>query len=174
MPIPDPKNFEVSPDDLRKRMKLADNVKIFQTGVEHIFGNDMIPELKDHYDSATMLLRTFPDFTLFSDIETYFVEAKCRTTSVEAIGLYYNKLRERMGARVLYSFPDVTIPASLIPMEEIQVPLKYADKFTKYLKPLFVDEGCSFDYWSSNPKNGSGDPFVRIDEDDLKMLAEGS
>ena len=170
---PDPADFDVTADELRKRMKLTDDVKIFATGVECIYGDDLKSELKEHYDSATLLLRTFPDFTLFRDIETYYVEAKCRTTSIEAIGLYYNKMRERMGARVLYSFPDVTIPASLIPMEEIQIPLKYAEKFNTYLKDLFVQEGCIFNYWTSNPKNGSGDPFVRIDEEDLKLLAEG-
>jgi len=171
---PDPKDFEVSADDLRKRMKLSDDVKIFVTGVEAIFGDDMIPELKNHYDAATMLIRTFPDFTLFRDLETYFVEAKCRTTSIEAIGLYFNKMRERMGAKVLYSFPDFTIPASLIPMEEIQIPLKYGVEFRKHLMELFVGEKCRFNFWSSNPPNGSGDPFIRIEEEDLKILAEGS
>lgn len=169
---PDPADFDVTADDLRRRMNLSNDTRIFLTGVEHIFGKS-IPGLSDHYDPAAMMIRTFPDFTLYKGDETYFVEAKCRTTSVEAIGLYFNKLRERVGAKVLYSFPNVTIPASLISMEEIQIPLKYADKFRKYLMSLFVEEGCRFNFWSSNPQYGSGDPFVRIEEGDLKLLAEG-
>ena len=170
---PNPDDFDVTADDLRKRMKLSDDVRIYQTGVEHIFGNT-IPELIECYNTGALLLRTFPDFTLYKGQEIFFVEAKARTTSIEAIGLYFNKIRERMGARVLYSFPDVTIPASLIPMEEIQIPLKYSKEFTKYLMHLFDEEKCRFNFWSCNPKNGSGDAFIRIEEEDLKILAEGS
>jgi len=169
---PNPADFDVTADDLRKRMNLSDDNKIFLTGVEHIFGKS-IPGLSDHYDPAAMMIRTFPDFTIYKGEETYFVEAKARTTSIEAIGLYFNKMRERMGAQVLYSFPDFTIAASLIPMETIEIPLRYQYKFNKYLKGLFDEEDCQFNYWSSNPKNGSGDPFVRIDEEDLKLLSEG-
>ena len=169
---PDPADFDVTADELRKRMNLSDNTRIFLTGVEHIFGK-VIPGLSDHYDAAAMMIRTFPDFTLYNGDETYFAEAKCRTTSVEAIGLYFHKLRERAGAKVFYSFPNVTIPASLIPMDEIQIPLKYSEKFRKHLMDLFVEEGCRFNFWSANPENGSGDPFVRIEEEDLKILSEG-
>lgn len=168
---PNPADFDVTPEELRKRMNLSDSVRIYQTGVEHIFGNT-IPGLSKCYGTGALLLRTFPDFTLYG-AEIYFVEAKCRTTSIEAIGLYFNKMRERMGASVLYSFPDVTIAASLIPMELIEVPLKYSKQFTKYLMHLFVEEQCRFNFWSSDPKSGSGDPFVRIEEEDLKILAEG-
>ncbi len=169
---PNPADFDVTADELRKRMNLSDDVKIFLTGVEYIFGKT-IPGLSDCYNTGALLLRTFPDFTLYKGKEISFVEAKARTTSIEAIGLYFNKMRERMGAQVLYSFPDVTIAASLIPMETIEIPLKYAVNFNKYLKALFEEEDCQFNYWSSNPKNGSGDPFVRIDEEDLKILSEG-
>ena len=153
-------------------MNLSEDVRIYQTGVEYIFGKT-IPGLTNCYGTGALLLRTFPDFTLYGK-DVYFVEAKCRTTSIEAIGLYFNKMRERMGARVLYSFPDLTISASMIPMEEIQIPLKYASKFREYLMHLFVEEKCRFNFWSSNPKNGSGDPFIRIEQEDLKILAEGS
>jgi len=171
MPSPDPADYDVTPKLLRERLCLHPDVKIYQTGVEHMFGQEIRDGLTQVYDSAAMQIRTFPDFTLIENGITSFVEAKCRTTSIEAIGLYFNKMKERMGAKVLYSFPLVTICASQIPMEEIQIPLKYADKFTRFLKPLFVEEGCSFNYWSSNPKNGSGDPFVRIDEEDLQILS---
>jgi len=169
---PNPADFDVTPDELRKRMNLSDDVKIFQTGVEHIFG-DTIPGLTNCYGTGALLLRTFPDFTLYG-ADVYFVEAKCKTTSIEAIGLYFNKMRERMGARVLYSFPEVTISASMIPMECIEIPLKHGEDFRKHLMHLFVEEKCRYNFWSSNTKNGSNDPFVRIDEEDLKILAEGS
>lgn len=167
---PNPADFDVTPDELRKRMNLSDTVRIYQTGVEYIFA-DTIPGLSKCYGTGALLLRTFPDFTLYG-ADIYFVEAKCKTTSVEAIGLYFNKMRERMGARVLYSFPNLTISASMIPMEEIQIPQKYGSEFRQHLMHLFVEEKCRFNFWSSDPKNGSGDPFVRIEEEDLKILAE--
>lgn len=169
---PRPEDYDVTPQMLRERMSLHPDVKIYQTGIEYMFGDEIKNGLTECYDPAAMLIRTFPDFTIKENWIATFVEAKCRTTSIEAIGLLYNKLRDRMGVKVLYSFPLVTISASQIPMEEIQVPLKYAEKFNRFLKALFVEEGCTFNYWSSNPKNGSGDPFVRIDEDDLQILVE--
>ncbi len=170
---PNPDDYDVSPKLLRERLSLHPDVKVYQTGVEHMFEDVIRNGLTQVYDSAAMQIRTFPDFILIENENTSFVEAKCRTTSVEAVGLYFNKMRERMGAKVIYSFPLVNITASLIPMGVIQIPLKYRQKFDRFLKPLFEEEGCSFNYWSNNPKNGSGDPFVRIDEDDLKILSEG-
>jgi len=171
---PDPSDYDVTPEILRKRMNLPSWAKIWQTGIEFQFDEEIRKGLVECYDQAALLLRTFPDFTIKINDQVQFVEAKEKTTSIEAIGLYYNKLRERFGAPVWYVFPNVVIRASLIPMETIEIPLKHRMHFDRFLKTLFEEENCIFNYWSSDPKNGSGDPFVRIEEVDLKILSEGS
>lgn len=170
--IPNPVDYDITPEIIRKRLSLNDNTQIFQSGVEHMFNDVTKQELIKCYDKAALLIRTFPDFIIKEGNQTYLVEAKQKTNSVEAIGLYFNKQRERDGVRVIYSFPNLSICASLIPMETIEVPLKYREQFNKYLKDLFVEENCVFNYWSNSPVNGSGDPFVRLDEGDLMILSE--
>jgi len=157
MPI-NPADYDVTPDMLRERMHLyGTDVEIFPTGIEFMFNDETTNALTKCYDKAALLLRTTPDFLLKRGNETSFVEAKQRTTSVEAIGLYFNKLKERNGIKVFYSFPLVTINASLIPMEVIQVPQKHREDFDKHLKDLFVEEGCTFDYWKGDPATGSAE-----------------
>jgi len=168
-----PSDYDVTAELLIQRMNLYDeNMEIFPTGIEYMFDDETINALTQCYDKTSLLLRTTPDFIIKKNNQTYFVEAKQKTTSVEAIGLYFNKLKERNGIKVIYSFPLVTISATQIPMEIIDIPLKHQEDFDKYLKDLFVKEGCTFNYWSGNPTTGSGDPFVRIDEDDLRILSE--
>ena len=169
---PNPADYDVSPEMIRERLKLNNDVIVIPTGVEHLFGKDIKNDLVQCYDKPALLLRTFPDFTLIKNNHTIFVEAKSKTTSIEAIGLYYNKLHDRAGARVYYSFPNITIPASLIPMEKIQIPLRHRNSFDLFLKDLFDKENCEFEYWDRDPPYGSGDPFVRIKEDDLVEFAE--
>jgi len=172
---PKPDDYEVTPEMLRERMNLfGEDIEIFTTGIEFMFNEKTRNALTKCYDRPALLLRTTPDFIIKENNQTYFVEVKQKTTSIEAIGLYFNKLKERNGIKVLYSFPLVTINALLIPMEEIEVPQKHRKDFDRYLKDLFVEEGCRFNYWSSDPQNGSGDPFVRIDESDLIELIGGN
>ena len=172
---PNPDDYDVTPDMLRERMHLyGTDTEIFPTGIEFMFDDVTTNALTQCYDKTALLLRTTPDFLLKNGKETFFVEAKQTTTSIEAIGLYFNKLKERNGIKVLYSFPLVTINATLIPMEIIQVPQKHREDFDIYLKDLFVEEGCTFDYWNGNPEIGSGDPFVRIEESDLIELSGGN
>ncbi len=172
---PNPDDYNVTPDMLRDRMHLyGTDAEIFPTGIEFMFDHKTTNALTQCYDRTALLLRTTPDYLIKKNNQTYFVEAKQKTTSIEAIGLYFNKLKERNGIKVLYSFPLVTINASLIPMEEIQVPQKHREDFDRYLKDLFVEEGCTFDYWRGDPTSGSGDPFVRIDEEDLVELGGGN
>lgn len=171
---PNPNDYDVTPDELRKRMKLPTNATIIQSGVEHMFSQAITKMLVDQYDIPGLMVRTFPDFIVIINGQTILVEAKQKTTSLEAIGLLFNKQKEREGCTVLYSFPDITINASLIPMENIIIPPRYREKFDTYLKDLFVKEECEFCYAEYNPKNGSGDPYLTIDEEDLKMLAGGN
>ena len=168
-----PSDYDVTAEMLIQRMNLYDDdIQIFPTGIEYMFDDKTKNALTQCYDKTSLLLRTTPDFIIKKNNQTFFVEAKQKTTSVEAIGLYFNKLKERNGIKVIYSFPLVTISATQIPMEIIDVPLRHKEDFDKYLKDLFVKEGCTFNYWNRNPPTGSGDPFVRIEEDDLKILSE--
>ncbi len=170
---PNPDDYEVTVEMLRERMNLYDE-EIFPIGIECMYDERLQNGLIQCYDKTALLLRTTPDFVVKNNDQTYFVEAKQKTTSIEAIGLYFNKLKERHGIKVLYSFPQVTINASLIPMEVIEVPQKHREDFDRHLKDYFIDDGCTFNYWNSNPQSGSGDPFVRIEEEDLIELSKGN
>jgi len=167
-----PQEFTVSDKLIRKRLGLSYNTVIIPNGVEEIFNENVLFILKKRYDAGSMFLRTRPDFFVIDKDELYFVEAKQRTRNVEAIQLLYNKFTERNGIKVIYSFPDVAISASLIPMEKIIIPENYQEKFNVHQKHLFEAEGITNFAYVGNTTKGSGDPFVAVDLEDLKLLAD--
>ena len=81
-----------------------------------------------------MFLRTQPDFFIIEEEDVYFVEAKQEARNLEAIQLLYNKQYDRMGVKVLYSFPDFSISASMIPIDKVVVPENYKEEFNANLK----------------------------------------
>ena len=167
-----PQEFKVSDKLIRKRLGLSYNTVVIPNGVEEIFNENVLFILKKRYDAGSMFLRTRPDFFVIDKDELYFVEAKQRTRNVEAIQLLYNKFTERNGIKVIYSFPDVAISASLIPMEKIIIPENYQEKFNVNQKHLFEAEGITNYLYVGNTTKGSGDPFVAVDLDDLKLLSD--
>jgi len=167
-----PQDFKVSDKLIRKRLGLSYNTIIIPNGVEEIFNENVLFILKKRFDAGSMFLRTRPDFFVIDKDKSYFVEAKQRTRNVEAIQLLYNKFTERNGIKVIYSFPDVAISASLIPMEKIIIPENYQEKFNVNQKHLFEAEGITNYAYVGNTTKGSGDPFVAVDLDDLKLLAD--
>jgi len=78
-------------------------------GIEAILDKSILDILKTRYDRVSLFLRTKPDFFIIDVNEIYFVEAKLETRNLEAIQLLYNKQYDRMGVKVLYSFPEFTI-----------------------------------------------------------------
>lgn len=172
MPI-HPKDYTVSSESIRDRLHLSNKVVMVPFGYEGILDDAVISILKNRYDNGSLYIRTRPDFFVIDDNELYFVEAKQKTQNVEAIQLFYNKKYERMGIKVLYSFPDCTINASLIPMETVIIPENYKEKFDVNLKHLFEDEGVTDFKYVSHVIEGSGDAFVPVDENDLLLLSEG-
>ena len=167
-----PQEFKVSDKLIRKRLGLSYNTVVIPNGVEEIFDENVLFILKKRFDAGSMFLRTRPDFFVIDKDELYFVEAKQRTKNVEAIQLLYNKFYERWGIKVIYSFPEVAINASLIPMEKIIIPENYREKFDNNLKFLFETEGITDFAYVGHVTHGSGDAFVPIDLDDLKLLAD--
>lgn len=117
-------------------------------------------------------MRTRPDFFIIEEHEIYFVEAKQHTKNLEAIQLLYNKQYDRMGVKVLYSFPDFMITASMIPIDKVVVPENYKEEFDKNLKHLFEIEGVTNFTYVSHVVAGSGDAFVPVDPSELQILAE--
>ena len=167
-----PQDFKVSDKLIRKRLGLSYNTVVIPNGVEEIFNENVLFILKKRYDAGSMFLRTRPDFFVIDKDELYFVEAKQRTRNVEAIQLLYNKFTERNGIKVIYSFPDVAMSASLIPMEKIIITENYQEKFNVHQKHLFEAEGITNYAYVGHTTNGSGDPFVAVDLDDLKLLSD--
>ena len=166
-------DFEVSVDSLKERLFLSKKVVIVPFGYEKILDEAVISILKNRYDNFSLFIRTTPDFFVIDNNELYFVEAKQKTQNVEAIQLLYNKKYEQMGIKVLYSFPECTINASLIPMEKIIIPENYKKKFDVNLKYLFEEEGVTDFVYVGHVAEGSGDAFVPVDENDLLLLSEG-
>lgn len=168
-----PEEYKVTGDSIRKRLRLAPEDVIVPFGYEEILDTAVINVLKTKYDNASLFLRTQPDFFVIKNHSLFFVEAKQRVRAVEAIQLLYNKHYQKMGITVLYSFPNVTISASLIPMELVIVPQNYKDKFDVNLKYLFEKEGVTNFSYINKVERGSGDAFVPVDVEDLELLAEG-
>ncbi len=173
MPI-NPEDYEVSVDTLQDRLHLPKDIRITPFGYEKNLDDLVLGVLKTKYDVGALFLRTRPDFFVIDDDGLYFVEAKQKTKNVEAIQLFYNKQLEKIGIKIVYSFPNVTIHARDIPMEKIVIPKNYAEKFDKHLKHLFKSEGLVEDNFCyvGLAQVGSGDAFVPIDEDDLKLLSD--
>ena len=167
-----PQEFKVSDRLIRKRLGISRYTTVVPFGYEEILNENILSILKKRFDTGSLFIRTRPDFFVIDKDELYFVEAKQRTKNVEAIQLLYNKFYERWGIKVIYSFPEVTINASVIPMEKIIIPENYREQFDTHLKFLFEAEGITDFVYVGHVTNGSGDAFVPIDLDDLKLLAD--
>ena len=157
---------------IRDRLKLSREVVIVPFGYENAIDDAIISMLKKRYDTGSLFIRTRPDFFVIDNNILYFVEAKKSVKSIEAIQLLYNKRCERMGIKVLYSFPDFSINAAQIPMETVIIPENYKEKFDVNLKYLFEEEGVEDFRYVGHVNEGSGDAFIPLDEEDLKILAE--
>ena len=168
-----PENFEVSEELIRQRLHLSQQATVFPFGYEGLKDNAIVLMLKQRYDATSLFFRTRPDYMVLDGKYLYLVEAKQRTKNVEAVQLLFNKCLERMGIKVVYSFPELSIRASLIPMDVVIVPANYAEEFDRHLIQLFAGDSPVFSY-IGKVNNGSGDAFVPIDVEDLKILSEES
>ncbi len=143
-------------------------------GIEAILDKSILDILKTRYDRVSLFLRTKPDFFIIDVNEIYFVEAKQETRNLEAIQLLYNKQYDRMGVKVLYSFPEFTINASMIPIDTVVIPENYKEEFDKNLKHLFELEGVTNFRYVGHVAEGSGDAFVPVEKEELLILADGA
>lgn len=167
-----PQEFEVSEELLRQRLHLSQHATIFPFGYEGMVDSAMVLMLKQRYDAASLFFRTRPDYMVLDGQYLYLVEAKQRTKNVEAIQLFFNKSLERMGIKVVYSFPELSIRAKDIPMNMVVIPENYKEKFELNLKHIFLAEGIRDFRYVRKVSKGSGDAFVPIDVEDLKLLSE--
>lgn len=169
-----PQEFEVSEKELRQRLSLPSSAIVFPFGFEGISDDSLIRMLKLRYDVLSLYFRTRPDFLVLDGIHLYLVEAKQRTQNVEAIQLFFNKILERIGIKVVYSFPEVSIRACHIPMETVVIPENHKEKFDENLKHFLVSEGVTDFRYVRQVEIGSGDAFVPVDVEDLQLLSEES
>jgi hypothetical protein len=167
-----PQEFEVSETLLRQRLHLSQKSTVFPFGFEGLSNNALVRVLQTRYDVFSLYFRTRPDFIIIDDYDVYLVEAKQRTKNVEATQLLFNKYHERIGIKVLYSFPEITIRASQIPMETLVIPENYREKFDSNLKHLFENEGVEDFRYVRPVTEGSGDAFVPVELEDLRILSE--
>lgn len=168
----DPKDFHVSTNTIKERLGLSKNANVIPFGYEQQFDDNVLSILKKRFDAGSLLIRTRPDFLIIDEFELYFVEAKQRTKNVEAIQLLFNKFLERIGIKVIYCFPELSIRATMIPMDKVIVPENYRGYFDVNLKFIFEQDGISEFQYIGNIKNGSGDAYVPVDVEDLKLLTE--
>ena len=147
---------------------------IIPFGIEAILDQSVLNILKSRYDGGSLFLRTRPDFFIIDVNEIYFVEAKQETNNLEAIQLLYNKQYDRMGVKVLYSFPEFFINASMIPIDTVVVPENYKTEFDTKLKHLFEIEGVKNFRYVGHVSEGSGDAFVPVEPEELLILADGT
>jgi len=155
-------------------LKLSSDAAIVPFGIEAILDTSILELLKTRYDRVSLFLRTKPDFFIIDVNEIYFVEAKKETKNLEAIQLLYNKQYDRMGIKVLYSFPEFIINASMIPIDKVVIPANYKEEFDANLKHLFEAEGVTDFTYVGQVVHGSGDAFVPVDAKELLILAEGT
>ncbi len=167
-----PQQFQVSSDLLKTRLHLSEKTVIVPFGYESSLDDSIISLLKTKYDTGSLFIRTRPDFFIIDNTELYFVEAKQKTKNIEAIQLLYNKQYERMGIKVVYSFPEIVIRASIIPLETVIIPENYKKEFDANLKYLFESEGVTDFRYVNHITQGSGDAFVPIELEDLKLLTD--
>ncbi len=143
-------------------------------GIESVLDQSILGILKSKYDSTALFLRTRPDFFIIEENEIYFIEAKQQTSNLEAIQLLYNKQYDRIGIKILYSFPGLLINASLIPIDYVIIPENYREEFDRNLKHLFELEGVRDFRYVGHVARGSGDAFVPIETEKLLLLVEGA
>lgn len=155
-------------------MNLTNDVKVIPFGIETALDQSILRILAQKYDGASLFLRTRPDFFVIGIDEVFLVEAKQHTQNLEAIQLLYNKQYDRMGVRVVYSFPDFAINASMIPIDQVIIPKNYKQEFDKNLKHLFEIEGIKKFTYIGHVVEGSGDAFVPVEPEELLILAEGT
>lgn len=167
-----PHDFEVSEELLRRRLGLSSDTVVISYGYEGMKDESSLYVLKTKFDASSLFVRTRPDYFVIESTRQYFVEAKQRTVNVEAIQLLYNKFYERIGLQVYYSFPELIINASQIPMETVIIPENYKEKFDSEIKHLFLDEGVTDFQYVGHVSKGSGDAFVPIELEDLNLLSE--
>lgn len=169
-----PDNFMVSCAEIQQRLKLGNSSVIVPFGIEAILDLSILQILKSRYDQGSLFLRTRPDFFIIEENDIYFVEAKKETSNLEAIQLLYNKQYDKMGIKVVYSFPNFAIRASLIPIKYVVIPQNYKKEFDKNLKDLFELEGIKDFKYVGHVAEGSGDAFVPVDISELLLRVEGT
>ena len=153
---------------------MSSEAAVVPFGIEAVLDQSILNILKSRYDGASLFLRTRPDFFIIDKDEIYFVEAKQETVNLEAIQLLYNKQYDRMGVKVLYSFPEFFITASMIPIDTVVVPENYKTEFDNNLKHLFEIEGVKNFRYVGHVAEGSGDAFVPVEPEELLLLTGGT
>lgn len=166
-----PDQYSVSLNDMKLRLGLGPNDAVFEYGYEKQCDNFLIYQLKNDYGPTSLFIRTRPDFIVRKNGSWYFVEAKQKDDTVEAVQLHFNKEVHKMGIPVIYSFPEYYVPCSAIDIDYVYVPSRYSSEFTLYLKSMIQAKNSMAEFTSLKETNGSGDAFVKLNKEWLREFA---
>lgn len=169
---------------IRKIMGLKDFEEIIYLGYEHLFTQELLNTLSDNFSRCCQLVRNLPDYMILNHNtgESYFVEWKEKHNlhTLEACSLFQNKGHQTNGHTVIYilvwSDTDfLKINVNDIPVPITIVPLNRREEFDKYFEPLFVKANWKIkNIGMVTGDDASGDPFVPISKEYLKILVRNN
>ena len=167
-----PELFKVTKQEIRQRFDLSNNDMVIDYGYENKFDAFQKSSIQKTYDMCSLYVRTQPDFFITKGGIACLVEAKQRANTVEAVQLYWNQILSKGGTNVMYSFPEFNIPANFIPIDEILVPPKYRESFDMHFQEKLLESLPDVKISYIGSTKGSGDPFIKLDEEYLKEFSE--
>ncbi len=167
-----PESFKVTKQEIKQRLGLLEDDCVMDYGYEHEFTSFERYLLQKSYDLVSLYVRTRPDFLICKNGMMYLVEAKQRTNTAEAVQLFFNQQLSNMGVNVIYSFPEFNIPAQFITIEEIFVPPKYRESFDRFFKDEIMTSLHDVKFTYISATKGSGDPFIKLDEEYLREFSQ--
>ncbi len=157
--------WEQTEKTIKQLLNLTSKDIVMNFGYEHLLSDKMYDEIKKSYTLTSLYVRTQPDWLIYKDHGSFFIEFKSKVKALEAIQLFFNQQRAKSGIDIKYLFPNGNLIDCLdIPFEneQIIVPANYADEFKNNLWPtLKLYNKQEPKYIKTMMKQPiSGDPFI--------------
>ena len=175
-----PNNFEFTENEIRNLLHLKPEHIVTKNGGEVIRDNALLQRLYRDYSPTSLAIRLEPDWIVTTNEGSWFIESKKKSKNVETVQLYFNQVYSLSGKRVVYLFPEYSIPAELIPINEIIVPENYKKEFYQmYAERIgkFVIDTQKHGITVKDVKYleyGSGDPFTPIHDEELLNIIKNN
>lgn len=159
------KEWEQTAETIKQLLNLESNDTVMNFGYEHLSSNEMYEKITKSYTLTSLYVRTQPDWLIYKDGKTFFVEFKSKVKALEAVQLFFNQQRAKSGIDIKYLFPNGKLIDCLnIPFEneQIIVPANYEKEFETNLWPtmkLYNKQEPKFINKMMKPPF-SGDPYI--------------